>query len=126
MADLEKTDSRSSDRTTPSDTTLRSQKTPEGEKEFQSINSPSRVASRAGGGSRPTSLRSMSRIRSNNGYGCDDIEDEVVVGEGGAAVVDEWEVGWEGGESDPLNPRSMTMARKWIVVLIVSASSLCV
>lgn len=123
MADLEKTDTKS---THPSDLTLESN-TPQGgdgEKEFQPINNASRVAPRVG--SKPASLRSISRTRSNNGYGCDDIEGEVGVDEGGAPVVDEWEVQWEGGESDPLNPRSLSMFKKWIVVLIVSASSLCV
>ena len=36
-----------------------------------------------------------------------------------------FEVGWD-GEDDPLNPRSMSTGRKWLIVLIVSASSLCV
>jgi hypothetical protein len=36
-----------------------------------------------------------------------------------------FEVGWD-GDVDPLNPRSLGRARKWIVVLIVSATSLCV
>lgn len=34
-------------------------------------------------------------------------------------------VTWE-GDDDPMNPRSMSKARKWLVVIIVSASSLCV
>jgi len=39
---------------------------------------------------------------------------------------DPFEVRWDHGDNDPMNPRSMSMARKWVVVLIVSASSLCV
>jgi hypothetical protein len=35
-------------------------------------------------------------------------------------------VKWENGDADPLNPRSMTKLRRWVVVCIVSASSLCV
>lgn len=35
-------------------------------------------------------------------------------------------VRWEGGDADPMNPRSMTTLRRWCIVLIVSASSLCV
>jgi hypothetical protein len=35
-------------------------------------------------------------------------------------------VKWENGDADPLNPRSMTKLRRWAVVCIVSASSLCV
>lgn len=34
-------------------------------------------------------------------------------------------VGWD-GEADPENPRSMTGVRRWGIVLICSASSLCV
>jgi hypothetical protein len=92
----------------------------------------SRNNSRARNESR--SIRSLSRIRSNNGYGCDE-GDESTEEEGSGGDVeagrvpvekDPYEVRWEGGDSDPLNPRSMTMARKWLVVIIVSLSSLCV
>lgn len=75
-----------------------------------------------------TSLRSASRDRSNNGYGHDPhASDEP----GGIEVEaqsekDPFEVQWEGGDSDPMNPRSMAHGRKWAVVLIVSASSICV
>lgn len=41
------------------------------------------------------------------------------------AEKDVYEVTWD-GDNDPMNPRSRSKARKWIVVLIVSASSLCV
>lgn len=37
----------------------------------------------------------------------------------------EFEVTWD-GDDDPMNPRSMAYARKWIIVIIISASSLCV
>ena len=37
----------------------------------------------------------------------------------------EFEVTWD-GDHDPMNPRSMPYARKWIIVVIISASSLCV
>ena len=36
-----------------------------------------------------------------------------------------FEVTWD-GDDDPLNPRSFGHARKWVIVLIVSMSSLCV
>jgi hypothetical protein len=39
---------------------------------------------------------------------------------------DPYLVRWEGGDADPMNPRSMTTLRRWCIVLIVSASSLCV
>ncbi|KAI0386742.1 major facilitator superfamily domain-containing protein [Hypomontagnella monticulosa] len=35
-------------------------------------------------------------------------------------------VGWDGGDDDPLSPRSLGKIRKWIIVIVVSASSLCV
>ena len=35
------------------------------------------------------------------------------------------EVTWD-GEDDPMNPRSMGKARKWLIVLIISGTSLCV
>jgi hypothetical protein len=79
---------------------------------------------------RPTSLRSLSRARSNNGYGCDDTNDssqeDVEDVEVGGQEKDPWEVRWDGGDNDPANPRSMTMSRRWLIVIIVSASSLCV
>ncbi|KAM7207434.1 putative multidrug protein [Naviculisporaceae sp. PSN 640] len=40
--------------------------------------------------------------------------------------VDPYEVRWEGGDSDPLNPRSMPLWRKWVIVGITSFGSLCV
>ncbi|KAL5318914.1 hypothetical protein ACEPPN_013982 [Leptodophora sp. 'Broadleaf-Isolate-01'] len=70
---------------------------------------------------------SISRTRTHNGYGCDDNEEDSGHDvEGGVPEKDPYDVVWDGGDMDPLNPRSMTMARKWLVVLIVSASSLCV
>jgi hypothetical protein len=81
---------------------------------------------------RSNSRRSLSRARSNNGYGCDDTQDSSQEEEsgdveaGGQAEKDPFEVRWDGGDSDPMNPRSRSMTRKWVVVLIVSASSLCV
>lgn len=99
-------------------------------KEFEPI-------SGAGTPSRPNTLgrhrtgvstrSSVSRTRSNNGYGCDDDEgSEEANVEGGVVEKDQFDVQWEDGEKDPLNPRSMSKAKKWLVVLIVSASSFCV
>ena len=62
---------------------------------------------------------SVTRTRSNNGYGCDEESED-------SAGADPFEVHWEGGDSDPMNPRSQPLARKWLIVLIVSASSMCV
>lgn len=75
------------------------------------------------------SLQRMSKTRSQNGYGCDDNEAGHPPHNGnvenGTPEKDPWEVHWD-GDDDPLNPRSMNAAKKWVVVLIVSASSLCV
>lgn len=94
--------------------------------EFAAIsNGPSKVNSRSNSQIR----RPLSRTRSNNGYGCDENTESAEDLEGGIDTViekDPFEVHWENGDNDPLNPRSMSIARKWLVVIIVSASSLCV
>lgn len=41
-------------------------------------------------------------------------------------TIDPYEVRWNGGDSDPLNPRSMPLWRKWVIVGITSFGSLCV
>ncbi|KAH8601211.1 major facilitator superfamily domain-containing protein, partial [Bisporella sp. PMI_857] len=76
-------------------------------------------------GSRPVSLRAITKTRSQNGYGCDDPEEHGVQN-GVAAEKDPFEVRWDGGENDKMNPRGMSLLRKWVVVIIVSASSMCV
>lgn len=38
---------------------------------------------------------------------------------------DEFEVRWD-GDADPLNPRTMSRIRKWIIVSIMASSALCV
>jgi hypothetical protein len=88
---------------------------------------------------RRLSIRTTStlrRERSNNGYGCDDVEDEGAdTGNDGSGVRadganaeerDPFEVGWEGGDSDPLCPRSFPAWRKWLIVAITSVGSFCV
>ena len=37
----------------------------------------------------------------------------------------QFEVTWD-GEDDPINPRTMSKARKWLIVMIVATSSTCV
>lgn len=37
-----------------------------------------------------------------------------------------YEVRWDDRDSGSMNPRSMDTWRKWVTVLVVSASSLCV
>lgn len=71
---------------------------------------------------RPVSAAGMSRqvtrTRSQNGYGCDDIEAVEV-----AAEDDPFIVGWDGGDADPLSPRSRSNFQKWTIVLINSVAA---
>ncbi len=75
---------------------------------------------------------SLRHTRSNNGYGVDSGEesnDDRVNADAEAVGVrekDPFEVHWDGGDSDPMNVRSFSKPRKWIIVLIVSISSICV
>lgn len=39
---------------------------------------------------------------------------------------DPYEVSWDGGDNDPLCPKSYSTARKWLIVTIVSSCSFCV
>lgn len=86
-------------------------------------------------------LSHISRSRSNNGFGVDDLEDEAekeeeadeeaadrVAGPAGETVDEEkqFEVSWEGGDSDPMNPRSMPTWRKWIIIGVLSVGSFAV
>lgn len=42
------------------------------------------------------------------------------------AEKDPFEVGWNDGVNDPLNPRGFTLARKWLIVSITAICSFCV
>jgi hypothetical protein len=63
--------------------------------------------------SRDSDARSASRDEESGTIPLDDVDEK------------EFEVAWI-GDDDPMNPRSMAFARKWIIVIILSASSLCV
>ncbi|KAI3341705.1 major facilitator superfamily domain-containing protein [Ustulina deusta] len=58
--------------------------------------------------------------RSQNGHGCADLSDKDDDGDG-----DPFEVSFD-GDDDPMCPRSMNLARKWLLVCIVGLGSLCV
>lgn len=84
--------------------------------------------------SRASQTRTLDRIRSQNGYGVDD-DSETTPNDGGEAQKenaspgeskDPYEVGWEGGDNDPLCPRSFSKGKKWLITIIVSHVSLCV
>lgn len=66
------------------------------------------------------------RTRSQNGYGCDDTEGDEADETQQEEEKDPFEVGWEDGENDPLNPRSKKKIMKWLIVIICSFSSFCV
>ena len=79
--------------------------------------------------------RSLKTIRSHHsraggdGYTC--LDPEANAGgasrakPGGAVTEQPYLVTWD-GDADPENPRSMSKLRRWAIVLICSASSLCV
>lgn len=83
--------------------------------------------------SRASQTRALDKIRSQNGYGVDD-DSEPTPNDGGEAQKetapgeskDPYEVGWDGGDNDPLCPRSFSKGRKWLITIIVSHVSLCV
>jgi hypothetical protein len=93
--------------------------------QFEAVRPPlPRSSSRASTASRP---RSITRTRSQNGYGVDDEqEDETSTEQNGRPEKDPFEVGWDGGDDDPLNPRSFSKARKWMITFIVAQASFCV
>lgn len=71
------------------------------------------------------SLRSLHSHRSyaaSDGYTCFQEQDERPTDGSGD---DEFLVQWD-GDADPLNPRSMSKLRRWLIVLIMCSSSLCV
>lgn len=75
-------------------------------------------------------------VRSHRSYGCGDgytcfeVDEEHASTRRGAAAQDEeekFEVGWEGGpDEDPESPRKLGTFRRWVIVLIIAGSSLCV
>jgi hypothetical protein len=74
------------------------------------------------------SLRSIHSHRSyaaSDGYTCFPEQDERPNISSGGTAEDAFLVQWD-GDADPLNPRSMTKLRRWLIVLIISSSSLCV
>ena len=78
--------------------------------------------------------RSLKTVRSHHsraggdGYTCFDTEPNnprPTKGKHGTVTGEPYLVTWD-GDADPENPRSMATLRRWIIVLICSASSLCV
>lgn len=85
--------------------------------------------------------RSLSRVRSHNGYGIDDLDADANAADDDDLApsgsddpeaqrvkrdADPFEVGFDGGDADPWCPRSMRTPRKWLIVTLASAGSFCV
>jgi hypothetical protein len=85
-------------------------------------------------GRRSQDNRSLKTVRSHHsraggdGYMCLDPDTDVQgpnKSKPGAVLEQPYLVTWD-GDADPENPRSMTMLRRWAIVLICATSSLCV
>jgi hypothetical protein len=102
---------------------------------FEPIRTAPATASRTPRRLSADTIDTLRRERSNNGWGCDDIEEDAA-GSGGAVAPynhpgsseerDPFEVGWDGGDADPMCPRSMPTWRKWVIIGIASTGSFCV
>ena len=78
------------------------------------------------GGIKSSSLHRSRSYGDGHGYTAfGDDEEAPAKNENGEDPEKEFEVQWD-GDQDPMNPRNMSKARKWIVVAIVSAGSTCV
>ncbi|KAI9818934.1 MAG: hypothetical protein M1827_007756 [Pycnora praestabilis] len=76
--------------------------------------------------SRPQSTRSGHSYGGGDGFSCHSDEERQSPGDSPTQDPEKaFEVHWDGDE-DPMNPRSMSKPRKWLIVMIVSMSSLCV
>lgn len=79
----------------------------------------------------PNTLQQVYSHRSyaaGDGYTCfgeDEERPNIPVGGIAADAEKRFEVTWD-GDDDPMNPRSMPKLRRWLIVLVVSASSVCV
>jgi hypothetical protein len=97
-------------------------------KEHSSYLSPIRSTSRNPPRSRPQTLH---KVRSERSYGGEDgyscFREEVQDPEAGPEDDEEkrFEVKFD-GDNDPLNPRNRRKSQKWIIVMIMASSALCV
>lgn len=79
----------------------------------------------------PNALQQVYSHRSyaaGDGYTCfseDEERPNIPSGDTAADAEKQFEVTWD-GDDDPMNPRSMPKLRRWLIVLVVSASSVCV
>ena len=87
--------------------------------EKAAISSPSVPPETTGAGAAPPTMQTRSCC-------CEDIEQAIDSGALSSTGGEEFEVRWIGEDADPLNPRSMSKSRKWLVVWVVSIGSACV
>lgn len=98
------------------------------EKQYIPVGEPLTTVESGADASRPHSTKSLHRYQSygdGHGHVCvphDNDDDDQESGELPDGTV---ECKWD-GDNDPMNPRSMSRGRKWLIVLIVSGTSLCV
>lgn len=105
-----------------------SQSQSDAEKKWEPIREHGNGAAAPKPESRRDSLQSISRVPisrvlSQNGYGCDTEDEEATAA---SQADDPFVVGWDGGDADPMNPRSRSLGRKWLIVIINSSAALCV
>ncbi|KAF2117270.1 benomyl/methotrexate resistance protein [Lophiotrema nucula] len=70
------------------------------------------------------SIKSQRSYAGGDGYTCFSENDERPSIPSGSTA-ERYLVTWE-GDADPMNPRSMTTLRRWVIVLILASSSVCV
>ncbi|RYP70139.1 hypothetical protein DL771_005651 [Monosporascus sp. 5C6A] len=92
---------------------------------------PTRTSSRVSA-RRPSlsTISSVTRVRSQNGHGCADLEEsgeleDVPSQDRPELEKDSFEVSWD-GDDDPMCPRSLPLFRKWAMVVIIGMGSFCV
>ncbi|KAF2735896.1 MFS general substrate transporter [Polyplosphaeria fusca] len=69
------------------------------------------------------SIRSQRSYAGGDGYTCFTEDRRPSVHSGGTPA--EYLVSWD-GDADPMNPRSMSLLRRWFIVIILASSSVCV
>lgn len=101
------------------------------EKALQPMKARGKQTEGAGSGqastSRPNSLHTTRSYGDGHGYTCPSDDEEQQGANAGQTDDPEkrFEVQWD-SDTDPMNPRSRSKPQKWLVVILVSMSSLCV
>jgi hypothetical protein len=111
---------------------------PPTKRDFEPIKSRRSSRSRSRGVARTQTAHSLHSVQSakshrsyggEDGYSCFRDEEQGIPVDAEAPLESDeekrFEVKWD-GEDDPMNPRCRSKTRKWAIVLIVAASSLCV